>query len=192
MSTAVSTLDLSTLLGELSEIARDAEKTFGSLSTRQLNWKPGANQWSVGECFDHLITTNRHYYPAINNAIRGDTKTTFFERLPLLPGLFGNLLLRSLQPDSARKLKAPSIFQPASSQISGDVIRDFVAHQHELSALMQQTSGLPLERIIITSPVAAFITYSLMDAYRILVTHEKRHFLQAKRVLEMSNFPNSL
>lgn len=46
-----------------------------------------------------------------------------------------------------------------------------------------------IERTIITSPALNFVTYSLMDAYRILVVHERRHFQQARRVIEESGFP---
>jgi hypothetical protein len=51
------------------------------------------------------------------------------------------------------------------------------------------TSHLDLERIVITSPALSIVTYSLMDAYRVIVVHEKRHVLQAKRVMEEPAFP---
>ena len=54
---------------------------------------------------------------------------------------------------------------------------------------MKASEHLDLERIVITSPVTAAITYSLMDAYRLIVVHEQRHFQQAKRVMEESSFP---
>ena len=54
---------------------------------------------------------------------------------------------------------------------------------------MKATEDLDLEKIKISSPVSNLITYSLMDAYRIIITHEKRHFLQATRVAEMDGFP---
>jgi hypothetical protein len=56
---------------------------------------------------------------------------------------------------------------------------------------MKSTSDLDLEKIIVTSPAASFIAYSLMDAYRIIVVHEKRHLQQAKRVAEESGFPKT-
>jgi len=54
---------------------------------------------------------------------------------------------------------------------------------------MKATEHLDLERIIISSPVTSVVTYSLMDAYRVIVVHEHRHFQQAKRVTEESGFP---
>ena len=53
---------------------------------------------------------------------------------------------------------------------------------------MKATENLDLDKIKISSPVTNLITYSLMDAYRIIVVHEKRHFLQAVRVSEMNGF----
>jgi hypothetical protein len=57
---------------------------------------------------------------------------------------------------------------------------------------MKATEDLDVEKIIISSPVTNLITYSLMDAYRIIINHEKRHFLQAIRVSEMDGFPKGI
>lgn len=40
-----------------------------------------------------------------------------------------------------------------------------------------------------SSPVLGVITYSLMDASRIIVVHEQNHFAQARRVMESPGFP---
>jgi hypothetical protein len=39
-------------------------------------------------------------------------------------------------------------------------------------------------KTIITSPLAGFVTYSLDDCLTILIVHERRHVLQAKRVVQ--------
>jgi hypothetical protein len=49
---------------------------------------------------------------------------------------------------------------------------------------MEATRGLDLQGIVMTSPVVRQITYTLMDAYRIIVVHEQNHFVQAKQVME--------
>jgi hypothetical protein len=181
-------------LGELIEsirtIAVDVRSSFGELSATQLNWKPSAERWSVAQCFDHLITSNQGYLPIIEQVRGGTKKTRFLERLPVLPGLAGKLLIKSLDPASTRKLKAPKNFQPAQSNISASVIDDFVAQQDKIVEGMKSTSHLELEQIVITSPAASFVTYSLLDAYRIIVVHEQRHFQQAQRVTAEPTFPN--
>ena len=180
--------DLPSLISAAESTANEVKDTFGRLTPAQLNWKPSAERWSVAQCFDHLLTTNKGYLPEIDNVLVGK-KRRFWERVPVLPGLMGKFLIKAVDPASTRKVKAPKVFQPAQSDISGTVINDFVSQQATLVEKMKATAHLDLERIVITSPVAAVVTYSLMDAYRVIVVHNRRHFQQAKRVTEESGFP---
>ena len=181
--------DLATLITWANNIATEVKSAFGHLTPSQLNWKPSAERWSVAQCFAHLFTSNEGFLPIIESVIAGRKKRTFWESMPVLPGLGGKLLIKYLDPASPRKLKAPKKFEPAQSDISGSIINDFVAQQGKLVEKIKATEHLNLEKIVITSPAAAAITYSLMDAYRIIVVHEQRHFQQAKRVTEESGFP---
>jgi hypothetical protein len=180
--------DLPSLIIAANDIAAETKSTFGGLAPAQLNWKPSAERWSVAQCFDHLLTTNKGYFPSIEGVIAG-IKPTFWQRMPVVPGLAGRLLIKALDPKSTRKIKAPAKFQPAQSDINASVIDDFAELQARIVDKMKATEHLDLEKIIITSPAAAAITYSLMDAYRIIVVHERRHFEQARRVTEEAAFP---
>ena len=183
--------ELDKLIGSVRTIAEDARTSFGSLSAEQLNWKPSAERWSVAQCFDHLLVSNQGYLPIIESVRNGTKKTRFVERLPVLPGLAGKLLIKSLDPVTGRKLKAPKNFEPAQSNIRPGVIDDFVAQQDQVIEGMKSTSHLDLEKIKITSPALSFVAYSLMDAYRVIVVHEQRHLQQAKRVTAEPAFPST-
>jgi len=180
--------DLPSLIAAANQVAADAKSAFGDLSPSQLNWKPSAERWSIGQCFDHLLTSNRGYLPIIDDVLKG-RKQSFWESMPLLPGLAGKLLIKSLDPATRRKIKAPKRFEPAQSDITPEVINNFVDQQTLIVEKMKATKHLDLERIIITSPAISAVTYSLMDAYRVIVVHEHRHFQQAKRVTEETAFP---
>lgn len=182
------TADLPSVIAAANNVANDAKSSFGHLTPSQLNWKPSAERWSVAQCFDHLVTSHKGYLRIIDSVLAGH-KPTFWERMPVLPGLMGKLLIKSLDPSSTRKIKAPKRFQPAQSDIDSSVINDFVAQQQQIVEKMKSTEHLDLEKIVITSPVTSAVTYSLMDAYRIIVVHEHRHFQQAKRVTEEPGFP---
>ena len=173
------------------KVADETKRVFGSLSAEQLNWKPSAERWSVAQCFDHLITTNIGYLPIVDDVLQGRKKSSVWQKLPVLPGFVGKMLIKSLDPSSTRKIKAPKKFQPAQSDVPATIIEVFVAQQSQVIEKMKATANLDLERIVITSPVASFVTYSLMDAYRIIVVHERRHFQQAQRVTEESGFPTN-
>ena len=183
--------ELDVVIKDAKQIADDARASFGALSPSQLNWKPSAERWSIAQCFVHLMTSNQGYLPIMESVRDGKKQNTFWTRLPVLPGLAGRLLIKSLDPASTRKIRAPKKFEPAQSDISAGVIDDFVAQQERLIEGMRSTSHLDLEKIVITSPALSFVAYSLMDAYRIIVTHERRHFQQAQRVAEEADFPES-
>jgi DinB family protein len=106
---------LRTLIRDAGTIAQDARSSFGVLSAAQLNWKPSTERWSVAQCFAHLIESNKGYLPIIESVRRGTKKTRFRERLPMLPGLAGRLLIKSLDPANTRKMKAPKAFEPSQS-----------------------------------------------------------------------------
>ena len=180
--------DLPALMAQVDAIATDTKNIFGQLTVAQLNWKPSADRWSVAQCFDHLLNSNKGYFPIVDSVLARQ-KRTILQRVPFLPGLWGSLLIKSLDPSSTSKLKAPKKFQPAQSSIGGSVVNDFVDQQETIAKKMKATEHLELERIIITSPALSLVTYSLMDAYRIIVVHEQRHFQQAKRVTEEARFP---
>jgi len=178
-------------VGEIRAITDDASKVFGNLSAAQLNWKPSAERWSVGQCFDHLIVTNRCFFPDIERVAAGTYRSSLWGRVSPLSGFFGRFILKALDPEKGRKTKAPRVFEPARSDVAADVIERFATHQEELSALMRATAGADLRGLKVTSPVSPVATYSLLDAYRIVVAHERKHFEQARRVTQTAGFPDA-
>jgi len=183
---------LSTLISAANAIADETLSGFGELSAPQLNWKPAADRWSVAQCFDHLLTANGAYFPIFDQVLSGKNKRTIWTSLPWLPGLWGKMLIKSVSPESARKLKAPKIFQPSTSSVDASVVRRFIDQQQQVIEYMKAMEGLDLEKTIIPSPVTGLIAYSVMDAYRIVVAHERRHLLQARRVTEAEGFPQGI
>ena len=182
--------DLFGLSSAANAITDQARACFNGLTAQQLIWKPGADHWSVAQCFGHLVTTNAAYFPIFEKVLSGEKKTTFWESVPWLPALWAKMLIKAVDPESKRKVKAPKVFRPSNSSVDGAVIRRFIDQQNQLISYMKATADFDVQRIIISSPVTNLVTYSLMDAYRILITHEKRHLLQAKRVTSTDGFPS--
>jgi len=184
------TLSLADMGTELDAIARETQSRFGTLDERQLNWRPAAASWSVAQCFDHLLNANRAMFEALAAAIDDARPRTVWQRLPVLPGVLGRIMIRSQMPEAKRKFTAPGKAEPASSAIDARIIERFVAHQREAAARVRTLEERDASRIMV-SPFVAVITYSVLDGCRLLVTHERRHFEQARRVTEEPDFPAS-
>ncbi len=177
------------LLNRLTNMSTKVPLAFGQLTSEQLNWKPSPNQWSVGQCLDHLVTTNELYYALFDQALRGNHSRTFWEKLPLWPTLMGNMILKSVRPETRRKNKTFPVFEPAQSDVSMSIVAKLVASNDKIADYFRQSDHLNHQKVIITSPLAAQVTYNLKTVCQILVNHEERHFNQAKRVMELSEFP---
>jgi DinB superfamily len=180
--------ELGDLIEELEAVAADARREFGGLNAAQLNWKPSPEQWSVGQCLEHLIKTNRFFFPALEQVARGEYEGSLWTRVSPLSGFFGRLVLRAMA--AGRKARATRNIQPSASVIDAEVVEQFVRHQEEMTGLMRATHAEGLKRAFVTSPIAGFVTYSLFDACRIAAAHERRHFAQARGITEAEGFPN--
>jgi hypothetical protein len=181
--------ELDNLIKEARAIAVDAEKRFGELNAAQLNWQPNAESWSVGTCFDHLIKTNSEMCGAAESHIKGTHKATIWERLPFGHKFFGNFVIKATLPENPKKVKSPKVFAPTASDVRGDVVKRFVESHKRVVETLEASREIDSAKIIVTSPVAKFVTYSLLDAYTIIVQHELRHLKQAERVMQSEGFP---
>lgn len=191
MSITIETAELPDLIAEAVAVSAEFERRFGHLSEAQLNWQPHPEEWSIGYCVEHVMTVNRCYFAPIEQILAGTRKPAFWERVPLLPGLFGPLLIRALVPGAKGRVEAPKVFLPSTTTISGDVMARFAAEQRELISLMERCRDLDLRSIIITSPAAWFVTYSLLDTFRIIVVHMQHHLHQTSQILALPEFPGA-
>ncbi len=135
--------------------------------------------------------TNSTFFPDMERVAAGTYRPSLWGRVSPLSGFFGRFILKALDPEKGRKTRAPRVFEPTQSAVAPDIIERFAAHQDELAARMRATSGADLRGLKVTSPVSPVGTYSLLDAYRIVVAHERKHFEQARRVTQAEGFPSA-
>jgi len=185
------TLSLADIRSGLDGIARDAEATFGGFDAQQLNWRPDAARWSVAQCFDHLLTTNRLMFRAAEDGLDDAAARTLWQRLPVLPGVLGRMLVRSQAPSAARKFTAHPKAQPATSDIAADIMQRFIEQHRDAVAQVQVLNERDAARAIMTSPFVRVLTYSVLDGWRLILAHDRRHFEQARGVTLLPGFPKS-
>jgi hypothetical protein len=172
----------------LTQVADDARATFAGLTLEQLNWKPAENSWSVGQCFEHLIKTNEEFAPEFVRLATGTRKNTLLQNYSPFTGMMGRFLIKAVSEDS-KKAKAPSKKIVPASDINADIIERFAMNIAGVNRAIELCAGVDRKKTIISSPFLSVFTYTLDDAYTVLVEHARRHFRQAKRVMEAQGFP---
>jgi hypothetical protein len=180
---------LNAVISDLKAAARDAEQTLGKLSAEQLNWKPGEKSWSIAQCLDHLILTNRQFYPEFDKLAEGQRRNTFWQSYSPFTGFFGRFLIKAVTEDS-KKAKAPSKKIVPPSDLPADIVDQFGQNIAEVCQKIETAAFADRQRVVVSSPFLAVMTYKLDDAYSVLVEHTRRHIRQAKRVMEADGFPS--
>jgi hypothetical protein len=181
--------ELAALAAQARATSAHVQARFGPLTAAQLNWKPAPDRWSVGQCLEHILTSDGKYFPTFETVRQGRYRKTVWQRMPGLPAFFGRMLIKTIDPANTRKSKAPAVFAPTTSEVSTDIVRRFGEQQARLVEYLETGPTLDLDGTIIASPVTPIVTYSLFDAFRILVRHAQRHVQQADRVVAMDGFP---
>lgn len=176
---------LNNLTENIARVEQTARGEFGALDGDQLNWRPGGNRRSIGQCLDHVMKSNSPFFETFKSIRNGTRQTTFWERLPLLPAFWGSFVLNKVRPETTRKTRTTKVLIPSPEPAPPDIVDTFCGQQCELIAAIQMLVEIDLDAHIITSPVAPFVTYSLRNALAIIVAHEERHLLQAKNVLSL-------
>ncbi len=174
----------------LNQSTQDFQNQFGPLSKAALNWKPDAPVWSIAQNIDHLIKINSSYFPILEELEKGTLKLPFTARFNFISNFFGNFILKSISPESQKKIKTFPIWEPATNDISENILNEFALHQKELIHKIEASLFLLATNPIIASPANKNITYPLEKAFEIIVVHEQRHLQQALEILRLMKEKN--
>ena len=169
----------------LDNITKQSQTEFGGLTTEQLNWKPNSGTWSIAQNIDHLIVVNETYYPVLTSLKDETYKTPFIAKIGFIVSFLGKTVLKAVQPDRRKKMKTFPIWEPSESKVGDDILKRFEVHQNELKQKIENAKELVERGIVISSPANRNIVYKLETAFDIIVSHEQRHFEQAKEILSL-------
>jgi hypothetical protein len=177
-------MDIRKWTHDIDEVTAGFRNAFGSLDSAHLNFKRNATTWSIAQNIDHLMAINKTYFTIISEVRERKLKLPWVSKINFLVDLIGKAILNSVQPDNRRKMKTFPVWEPAQSNISGDIVERFARQQEELKKLIGGSKDLLKLKTVISSPANKNIVYKLETAFDIIVAHEKRHLIQATEILK--------
>lgn len=168
-----------------------AQKRVHALTRRwsreQFNFQPAPDQWSVGQCIEHLNVSMRIYLDVMEPVIEvADRRTDApYDRGPFM----GRVLLCALRTPGMR-YPAPARFRPGSGNLDPDsVCEDFDQQAIRMQQAIKRCDGLTLSNIEMPWPVLRLVKISLEQAFELLILHTDRHLKQAERLTQVNAFP---
>lgn len=170
------------LIKHIDTITAKFMESFGDLNEESLNWKPDAATWSIAQNIDHLIQLNSSYFPAFENLKKGKQQLPFIARFRFVVSFFGKMISKSVDPDRKKKMKTFGLWEPEKDSFQKRILTDFKENQEELKRYIVESDDLISQGAVISSPVNRNIVYKLETAFEIIITHEERHYNQAKEI----------
>ncbi len=178
------TIPTENLITELVELTHEHLAFAESLllkSDAELNKRLTNESWSVLECLEHLNLYGNFYLPEIKNRIeRSNTKAT----AEFKSGRLGNYFAQSMLPkEKLNKMKAFKSMNPIHSNLSKTTVTVFIDQQNQLLDLLNAAKDVDLNKVKTNISITTLIKLKLGDTFRFLIYHNKRHIVQAEKVL---------
>ena len=170
-------------------LSAEADAFAAPLTGAQFAWRPAPDVWSIGECLDHLNATARMYLPVMDEGIAEAIRRGLYGAGPYAYNWIGRAIVYLFGPPARVRAKAPAEFLPAPGRPRNEVLAAFRAYQVQYIDRLRQANGLDLARARVASPVARWLRIPLGSSFALMIAHERRHLVQARRVLEMPGFP---
>ena len=175
------------LLQELTTLTNDnisVIENLQKLAFETLNFKPDADSWSVLECVEHLNKYGRFYIPEIRKRIKTSTHqpSEIFKS-----GLLGNYFAKSMLPkDKLNTMKTFKNMNPNHSKLDVSVLDDFLHQKEEMLQLLEDAKTVNLTKTKTAISISNLIKLRLGDTFRVVIYHNLRHIVQAKKVVDNS------
>lgn len=180
---------------ELTEIVKAFEQAQARLESLSENldderWGKRSDpaRWAPAECVAHLNLTSEAYIPRFRKALEEARqlphhRTGRYKR-DFLGGLFAMMV--GPQPKVAGirigKVKTTADFVPTGNYPRQQILAQFKRDQDELIAIVRESDGLAIDKVMIRSPFGEKISYNCYSAFTIIPRHQERHLGQAERV----------
>lgn len=177
-------------ISDTESVIKGFEK-FKMLSELQINWKPSQESWSIAECVDHLVVTNKLYLKEFEKQFGEKRIETDCSKTEVHHNWLSRFIIKSVDPANSKKVSTFAVFMPLHSRQSKDVFDSFSNLQNQFINLLITAENLNLNEYVMSSPAAKIIKENFCDVLEIIKLHDRRHFNQAEKLFIHPNFPKN-
>lgn len=172
------------LLDYFEETADALQNNIQGLNSKQMQYKPSENRWSVAQCIEHIILTEGTLF---NEAKELMEKPENPERKAEIKTTAEQLIVGVT--DRSHKFQAPKGLQPSGKYDSPKAaIEDFKAQRAKILEFIETVSAKELHSHIGDTPFGATDAY---QSFLFIAGHTARHTLQIEEVKADKGFPKS-
>lgn len=183
---------LNGFMDQLAFIRRETAELTDGIGDARFGWVPAPGRWSVGQVVNHLVIAGGSYLDRLEPLLADARARGLRDRGDYRPSWVGGLFVKSMEPPPRRRFKAPSIYRPSEPGPALDRAREMSrlhALHDRIEAVIRAAAGLDLRRIRVVSPVTRLLRMNAGDAINVILTHERRHLYQLRKITEEAGYP---
>jgi hypothetical protein len=175
------------LLSMLDSTAKDFLALIDGVTEAQWKWKSSPDRWSVGECAEHVILSERMLYQTAVEALKTpvdpewaaktDGKVDFLKKV-----------MPNRNPGGAGGAKAPQEIVPSGGLAKDEVVRRFNESRTEIRAFVAALDQ-PVKEHIVVHPFPVFGPLNAYDWLIYVPLHTIRHSRQIVEVQQTAGYP---
>ncbi len=169
------------LVARTRQLIHEAEE-LKQLDFKRLNHKQNAESWSALECIAHLNLYGDFYLPEITRRM---AQTAYPQSAKVFKsGWLGNYFANSMLPkEKLNKMKTFKDKNPAGSKLTSEALDRFIQQQQQMLELLDRARKIDLNRTRTGISISKWITLKLGDTFRVVVYHNQRHMVQARKAI---------
>ncbi|MDZ7715984.1 MAG: DinB family protein [Balneolaceae bacterium] len=167
---------------------QSSQDFFRRIDETIFSLKPGKDQWSIGECYSHLIQTGNLYLEKVTQGMEMGNPGESQPENPLSLRLHMKWFVQYLEPPISVKSKAPGAFHPQNGSAikKEEIVQDFLDQQNAFLKHLKtaQKNHIDLSSIKVSNPLLSFVGMTVAECIAVTEAHTRRHMEQAKRVFD--------
>lgn len=180
----INTIELIDDLKERIQIGSAIVSFYKELEVSELRRKSSPTTWSVLECIAHLNLYYAFYIPLLNEALANSKPQKGI--VIFKTGILGQFFVKLMDAnrDNTKKMKAVAQMNPNGADLRVEELQLFINYQSEFLSILEQSKNYDLNSCHIPTVLSKWVTISLGDTFRFIVTHNERHLLQIQHCLK--------
>jgi hypothetical protein len=163
-----------------------AHQRLRPLSSEQLNRRPGYDNWSPGQCLEHLNIVAGYFLPNLRHRLRlAQAKGSTASR-KVRSGWLGRHLTTTTRKDTglgASILREPKQYAPTGVRLTGTVVEAFNRQLDELLRLLLLARQVDAGAVRVPNPLHPWLQLRLTDVLEALIAHTQRYVKLAEQAL---------
>lgn len=177
---------------EMIELLESSGRRFLELvegvSDEQWSWKPAPDRWSVGECAEHILLSERSLFETALAALEQAPDPDWAEKTAGKAELLARVM-PDRNPGGAGGAQAPQEVRPRHGLGRDEVVSRFRDSRREILAFVEGLDR-PLKRHVIEHPFPIFGPLNAYDWLIYVPLHTVRHSKQIVEVQETPGYPD--